>query len=490
MSFLPRIHSTLIRLSIGCLLLLSVSSCRDQGESGGSGDPGELEFPATPNIVLIVADDLGWNDVGCYFTESGQNGREKIETPALDAMAADGVRFTNFYTASPVCTAARASILTGCYPTRVGMGDPDPERGDVIFPQSDVGLSHAETTIAESLKPAGYASAMIGKWHLGRDTFEPHHQGFDLYYGPRSRSRREPFAAVRRGDKVVEAIPHAELTRRYTEEAITFIRDHAEGPFFVYLAHSMPHTPLAASEAFLGKSARGLYGDTVAEIDWSTGEILRALEEAGLRDNTLVMFTSDNGPASHLHALGGDAYPFQGGKGRTTEGGVRMPCIATWSGVIEPGQISDVLWSTLDLLPTFARFAGVPGPALEIDGVDAAPTLIGKAAAEGTERPYFYYHREDLEAVRIGKWKLVFQHRRYDTVQFEKLRTAALYDLEADISESLNVQTRHPEVVERLKRAAAAMASELGDAKTGTSGAGQRPIGRLDASDERSGRGG
>lgn len=465
-------------LIVSCLLGLAAlagGGCRDRGGSAPS------ELPP-PNVVLIVTDDLGFDDVGCYWSENPASGFEKIDTPRLDAMAAEGTRFTSFYSAAPVCTPARASIMTGCYPPRVGLGDPDPERGDVLVPKSDVGLSPDELNLAEVMKAAGYRTAMIGKWHLGRDSFMPHHQGFDLYYGPHSRSRIEEVAALRRNDKVVEAVPHADLTRRYTEETIEFIRSEPAAPFFVYLAHSMPHTPLAARESFLGTSPRGLYGDVVRELDWSTGAILDALEELGLRGRTLVVFTSDNGPAAHLRNAGGKAYPLRGGKGQTYEGGMRVPCITSWPGVVSAGVTSDVVWSTIDLLPTLARLARGPLPTLPIDGRDAVPVLLGRDGAKSPHRAFFYYHRNDLDAVRVGRWKLVFQQSEMAAKRYERLIPAALYDLERDIGETRNLQLRHPGVVEALKELAEQMIGELGDDKTGVTGTGRRPIGRLPVS--------
>ncbi len=453
------------------VLPLVAAGCRDRAAAPS--------LPPPPNVVLIVTDDLGYDDVGCYWPENPGPGYERIETPRLDAMAEEGIRFTSFYSAAPVCTPARASILTGCYPPRVGLGDPDPERGDVLFPKSDVGLSPDELNLGEVMGAAGYRTAMIGKWHLGRDALEAHHQGFDLSFGPLARSRVDDFAAVRRNGQVVEAVPHAELTRRYTEEAISFVRADPSRPFFVYLAHSMPHTPLAATEGFLGTSARGLYGDVVRELDWSTGAILDALAELGLREKTIVLFTSDHGPAVHLRRSGGKAYPLRGGKGQTYEGGMRVPCIATWPGTIPSGVVSDVVWSTLDLLPTFGRLARGPAPTLPIDGRDAFDVLRAADGATATAPAFFYYHRNDLEAVRAGRWKLVFQQIDVVTRRFDRLAPAALYDLENDVGETRNVQTRHPQVVEELKRIAEEMVRDLGDDKSGREGPGRRPVGRL-----------
>lgn len=442
---------------------------------GCGGKPRKPERP--PNLVLIVADDLGYDDLGCTWTPNPAPGYERIDTPNIDRLASEGTLFTSYYTAAPVCTPARAALMTGCYPPRVGMGDPDPERGDVLFPRSPVGLARSETTLAEVLGRCGYATMIVGKWHLGVGPLGPNGHGFDHWYGPVSRSRRDDFAAMRRDGKVVEVVPHAEITKRYTEEAIAFLRAQRDRPFFLYLAHSMPHTPLAARPEFLGTSARGLYGDVVRELDWSTGEILRALEELGLARDTIVVFTSDNGPAVHLGKLGGKAYPLKGGKGRTDEGGVRVPCIVRWPGKVPAGRRCEVPWAAIDFLPTMAALADAPSPELPIDGVDVSALWFG-----GEDAPHeaiFYYHRNDLEAVRAGRWKVVFRRTDFQRRLGDRLRPTALYDLVEDVGEERNVQLRHPEIVKRLVRLGERMRQDLGDDKTGAPGPGRRPPERL-----------
>ena len=348
-----------------------------------------------PNFVIIFTDDQGYGDVGAY-------GATAYQTPNLDLMAAEGVRFTSFYVAAPVCTPSRAALLTGCHPIRVGLGH------RVLFPYSKTGLNPEEITIAEILGDRGYATGCIGKWHLGHhNKFLPTRQGFDYYFGiPYSNDmggvnyKRQNFKApplpLLRGEELIEESPDQRyLTRRYTKEAVRFISENRERPFFLYVPHSMPHRPIAASERFRGKSPHGLYGDVIEEIDWSVGEILAAIENAGLDDNTLVMFTSDNGPvireARLLGYRSGSAGPLRGNKNTTWEGGMREPCIMRWPGKIPKDAVCRELATAMDIMPTFTGLAGA-GPPTDriIDGKDIWPRISRRPRAK-TPHEAFYY---------------------------------------------------------------------------------------------------
>ena len=357
---------------------------------------------AAPNYVLIFCDDLGYGDLGCY-------GSAKNRTPRIDAMAKEGMRFTSFLSSSPVCTPSRASLLTGCYARRVGMHE-DFTGHWVLIPRSRRGMHADEWTLPEILKAKGYATACIGKWHLGdQPPHLPTAHGFDEYYGiPYSND----MASARRGDpplplvqdtKVIEAPANqATLTKRYTSEAIQFIERNKSKPFFLYLPHTFPHLPLFASKEFHGKSANGRYGDSVEEIDWSTGKILDALKQHGLDKNTLVIFTSDNGSNGRN---GGSNAPLSGAKGGTMEGGMRVPMIARWPGRIPAGGTCNELSSTMDFLPTFATLSGGLLSANKIDGHDITPLLTGTKGAASPYEVFYYYRRRQLQAVRWGDWK-------------------------------------------------------------------------------------
>ena len=401
-----------------------------------------------PNFVLIFTDDQGYQDIGCF-------GSPLIKTPHLDAMAAQGRRFTSFYSANSVCSPSRAALMTGCYPTRVGIPG-------VLFPRHKTGLNPDEITIAEILKARGYATACIGKWHLGhKPTFLPTRHGFDSYFGiPYSNDMtidpdmqlaadillRDGFTVERiskekprhnlvplmRDEKVIEyPCDQKTLTSRYTKEAVDFIGRNADKPFFLYLPHTMPHIPLFASEQFRGKSARGLYGDTIEEIDWSVGEIMKALKQHGLDENTLVVYTSDNGPWKLSNGRGGSALPLRGFKFQTYEGGMRVPCIMRWPGRIPPGSHCDEVAATIDLLPTFAGLAGAAVPDDRvIDGHDIWPLISGQQGAVSPHDMYYYYRGRSLESARKGKWKLRRTGKKKGGVE--------LYDLNSDISETKN----------------------------------------------------
>ena len=450
-----------------------------------------------PNFVVIFTDDQGYADVGCF-------GAKGFETPNLDRMAAEGVRFTSFYVSQAVCSASRSSLLTGCYPNRVGIFG-------ALSPQSEVGLNPEEETIAEVLKKKGYAAGIFGKWHLGHHReFLPLQHGFDEYLGlPYSndmwligydgkpapedhRKAKYPVLPLIDGNEKVAEIRTLKdqdtLTTRYTERAVQFIEKNKDSPFFLYVPHTMVHVPLGVSEKFRGKSKQGIYGDVVMEIDWSVGEILKALKRNRLEDNTLVVFTSDNGPWLNFGNHGGSALPLREGKGTSWEGGVRVPCIMRWSGHIPEGTACDKLSATMDLLPTFAAIAGAPLPNHKIDGVNILPLLQGKPDANPRDH-LFYYYGKQLQCVREGKWKLHFPHsyRSYQGVEpgmdglpgpYTRGETGLeLYDLENDIGEKHNVAEKHPEVVKRLQALGEKAREELGDGER--LGKGVRPPGRI-----------
>jgi len=418
-----------------------------------------------PNFVIIYCDDLGYGDIGPF-------GSKKHRTPNLDRMAAEGRRFTDFYVTSGVCSPSRSSLMTGCYPKRVGLHQNETGRW-VLFPGNHRGLNPAEITIAEVLKTRGYATAIVGKWHLGdQPEFLPTRQGFDSYFGipfsndmgfyPYTRANYPPLPLMR-DEKVIETEPdQSQLTPRYTAEAIEFITANKDRPFFLYLPHTFPHVPLFASERFKGKSANGPFGDAVEEIDWSTGEILGTIRKLGLDKRTLVIFTSDNG--ANLR-WGGSNGPLRGGKGSVWEGGMREPCIMWWPGKIPAGTTCRQLTSTLDLMPTLAKLAGTTAPTDRIiDGKDIRPLLFGEAGAKSPHEAFYYYHLGDLRAVRSGKWKLHLSRRESRGGQ-TRVVPPQLYDLEADIGEQNNLAEEHPDVVERLSALAEACREDLGDGK-------------------------
>lgn len=420
--------------------------------------------PARPNFVIIYADDLGYGDLSCY-------GHPTIRTPHLDQMAADGVRFTQFYSAAEVCTPSRAALLTGRLPPRNGMGS---DNRRVLFPQSAHGLPPSELTIARLLKSRGYATGCFGKWHLGHlPPHQPLDHGFDTYFGiPYSNDMdrvpnvgpagREAFLRPQSAywnvplmlDREIIERPaeQSTLTRRYTESAARFIREHKSEPFFVYLPHTMPHVPLFRSEQFAERSARGLYGDVIEELDWSVGQVLQTLREEGLAENTLVWFSSDNGPWLTYGDHGGSAGLLKDGKGSTWEGGMRVPGIAWWPGRVPGGRVSRELASTLDLLPTFAALSGASLPSdLVLDGYDLTPLLLRDEPSP--RKQMFYYRGQRLMAVRQGPWKAHFiTQAGYgpDAKTPQSHEPPLLFQLEHDPSERENRAAEHPEVVAEL----------------------------------------
>jgi len=432
-----------------------------------------------PNFIIIFCDDLGYGDIGCF-------GSQKNRTPNIDKMAAEGMRFTSFYVTSGVCTPSRASLMTGCYPRRVNMHQND-EGLCVLFPVNKKGLHPDEITIAEILKTQGYATCCIGKWHLGDQIeFLPTNQGFNYYFGipysndmgSREGTNRPPLPLLQ-NEKVIEApVDQNTLTKRYTEQVLKFVTANKDRPFFVYLPHTMPHVPLYVSDRFKDRSKGGLYGDVIEEIDWSVGEILKALKESGIDERTLILFTSDNGPWLEWGEHGGSALPLRAGKGTTYEGGMRVPCIIRWPGKIPADKVCDELASTMDLLPTFARLAGTKSPTDRIiDGKDIWPLMSGKKRAKSPHEAFYYYQMDQLQAVRSGKWKLHLPLKQKKKYWGEPTPDVPLqlYDLQADIGETNNVAAEYPEVVNRLLALAEKAREDLGD--VGREGKNQRPAG-------------
>ncbi|HVE40769.1 MAG TPA: sulfatase [Planctomycetota bacterium] len=424
---------------------------------GAASEPQQAE---KPNIVVIFADDLGYGDLGCY-------GHPTIRTPNLDRMAAEGMRFTDFYVAAPVCTPSRAALLTGRYAVRSGMAS---EKRRVLFPNSGGGLPDGEITIAEGLKTKGYATAMVGKWHLGHlPQFLPTKQGFDSWFGLPYSNDMDPAPAkpgepkwmrnnvpLMRNEEVVERpADQTTLTRRYTEEAVKIIKANKDKPFFLYLAHAMPHIPLFAGEAFAGKSPRGLYGDVVEELDWSVGQVLQALRAEGIEKRTLVVFTSDNGPWLIKNENGGSAGLLQEGKGSTWEGGLREPGIFWWPGKIAAGVVARDIACSMDLFTTALKLGGAEVPAdRPIDGLDLSPLLFGTGPSP--RQSLAYYRDTEVWAFRKGHWKIhVMTRSAFGKDGTVKHDPPLLFDLHVDPSERFDVAKAHPQVVTDLLKALA-----------------------------------
>ncbi|MEW6753753.1 MAG: sulfatase [Candidatus Latescibacterota bacterium] len=421
-----------------------------------------------PNIILIFCDDLGYGDIGCY-------GSPVNRTPRLDRMAAEGVRFTAFYVGAPLCTPSRAALMTGCYPRRVGLdyGYRDP----TLFPGDPLGLNPDEITLARLLRDQGYATHMVGKWHLGdQPAFLPTSHGFDHYLGlpysndmlpdhPMNHVHQFPPLPLLRDEKVVDTDPNqASLTDNYLREAVRFIRDHRDGPFFLYFAPMYVHVPIYAPFRYLVESRNGPYGAAVAHIDHVAGVLLDTLAELGIDGNTLLIFTSDNGSSGHG---GGSNAPLRGAKGDTWEGGMREPFLARWPGHIPAGSTCSELATAMDLLPTLVPLAGgVPPADRTIDGRNILPLLRAEPGAHSPHEAFFYYRRNTLNAVRSGRWKL-------------HLHTGQLVDLQTDIGERQDCGAAHPEVVARLQAYAEACRADLGDESRGMEGVNCRPVGRV-----------
>jgi len=438
----------------------------------------------TPNIILIFLDDMGNGDLGI-------TGALQYQTPAIDKMAREGMRFTNFLSAQAVCSASRAGLLTGCYPNRIGISG-------ALFPNSKKGINAGETTMAELLKQKGYATAIVGKWHLGdMKEFLPLQHGFDEYFGipysndmwpvdysgaPATDGRKDRFPPLYIFEGNEKKIPvntlndQGELTKQYTERAVDFIKRKKNKPFFLYLPHSMPHVPINASAQFKGKSKQGLYGDVMMEIDWSVSEIMKAVKANGLDKNTMIIFTSDNGPWLNFGNHAGSTGGLREGKGTSYEGGQRVPCIIRWPGTIKEGLISNSLSSTIDIFPTLADILKLPLPSQKIDGVSLLPILNGNLEAQPRKEFLYYYRANSLEAVRLDDWKLVLPHpgRTYENFDAgmdgfpgkadENFPVKqALFDLRRDPGERYDVQNQFPEIVKELLALADKAREDLGD---------------------------
>jgi arylsulfatase A len=459
------------------------------------------ESSPLPNLVIIFTDDQGYADVGVF-------GAEGFTTPNLDRLASQGRVFRNFHVAQPVCSASRAALLTGCYPNRIGIHG-------ALGPNSKAGLHASEMSLAELVKQRGYATAIFGKWHLGdSQQYLPLQHGFDEYFGlpysndmwplhpdlvnrpPGAASKSDPYPdlAMYEGNRIaIPKISHedqSQLTTWYTERAVHFIEANRTRPFFLYLAHNMPHVPLHVSDKFRGKTRRGLYGDVIEEIDWSVGQVLDALKRNGLEENTWIIFTSDNGPWLSYGDHAGSAKPLREGKGTSWEGGTREPCVMRWPGHIPAGTECRDMLMTIDLLPTFAHLIGAKLPTHSIDGLDIWPLIAGTPGARNPHPAYwFYYEVNELQSVTTGDghWKLVLPHT-YRTlagkpggtggkpVPYEhvKLSKAELYDLLTDISETRDISAEHSDIVQSLESQVEAARAELGDALTHRKGQGTR----------------
>jgi len=462
---------------------LAMPGCGGQLQQASSGKSTDK-----PNVVIIFCDDVGYADIGVF-------GAKGYETPNLDRMAAEGVKFTDFYAAASSCTPSRAALMTGCYPQRISLPN-------VIGPNAKIGISDREQTIAETLKPLGYATACYGKWHLGHlPKFLPTRHGFDEYFGlPYSNDmwpqhptdKSFPDLPLIEGERILEYNPdQTQLTTWYTERAVRFIEKNKDRPFFLYVPHSMAHVPLFVSDKFKGKSERGLYGDVMMEIDWSVGQILSTLKRLDIDNKTLVIFCSDNGPWLSYGDHSGLAKPLREGKGTSFDGGHREPTVMRWPGRIPAGTVCNEPASTMDILPTVAKLTGAKLPAHRIDGKDIWPLASGVPGAKSPHEAFFYYRGFALEAVRSGKWKLHLPHS-YRTLagrpggtggqpaKYEQGKIGpALFDLAGDIGEQHDISARHPKVVERLSALADEMRQDLGDSAQKMTGQNRRPPGHV-----------
>ena len=487
-----------IRTVIACLLLQflapSLMALDGNGDGGQTNDG--IASARIPNFIIIFCDDMGYADIGPF-------GAQGYRTPHLGRMAREGMKFTDFYVGRSFCSPSRAALMTGCIPTRVGIG------GN-FGPKSTTGLNPDEMTIAEVLKQRGYATACFGKWHLGHlPSFLPPKQGFDEYFGiPYSndmwpfhpnvrhlpmeeRVKRWPHLPLYEGTKVINAqvMPEDQvhLTTRLFERAVKFIDEHKDKPFFIYLPSPQPHVPLFVSEKYKDKTERGLFGDVIGEIDWGVGQIIDALKRNAIDENTCVVFSSDNGPWLAYGDHAGSAKPLREGKGTNFEGGFRVPCLVRWPDRIPAGRVCHEIAGTIDLLPTFARLVGAPLPSKPIDGKDISDLMFGKRGAKTPHDVFYHYDGGNrLMALRSGKWKLMFAQSYNSPIPGKggipgkgqrKNIELSLFDLKSDIGETRNVADKYPEVVERLKGYAEQMRNDLGHGKE--AGPGRRPIGRV-----------
>ena len=467
------------------ILSLILFSCAEKKKES------KVEIP--PNVILIFTDDQGYQDVGTF-------GSPNIETPHLDQMAKEGVKLTSFYSAQPICSASRAGILTGCYPNRIGIHN-------ALGPGSPTGINAAEMTIAEMLKNIGYKTAIFGKWHLGDSpNFLPTRHGFDEFFGIPYSNDMWPYhpqqgtvfnfgpLPLYENETVLDTLTEqSQLTTQITERSVDFINRNKNNPFFLYVPHPQPHVPLFVSDKFKGKSERGLYGDVIMEIDWSVGEILAALKKNGIEENTVVIFTSDNGPWLAYGNHAGSALPFREGKGTAWEGAQREPFIMRYPNKITPGKTIDIPVMAIDILPTIAEITGARLPNLTIDGKSALSVLTGESQESPQEAYFFYYRINELMGVRYGKWKMYFPHTyrtmdgqepgkdglpgEYRMVEMEEIE---LYDVTTDISETNNVAEDYPEVVDQIKVLANEMRHELGDSLLDLEGTKNREAGKAE----------
>ena len=465
-----------------CLLTFGWAVCRSEHPRVTAQRP--------PNFIIVYADDLGYADIGSFSSKSGATAPQ---TPNLDRMAAEGIRLTNFYVAQAVCSASRAALLTGAYSNRIGIQG-------ALNHTAQHGINPDEMTIAEILKQRGYATAIHGKWHLGHHKeFLPVHHGFDEYFGlpysndmwPRHPERGSffPELPLIEGDRIVKVDPdQSQLTTWYTERAVSFIERNRDKPFFLYVPHAMPHVPLFVSEKFKGKTAGGLYGDVIAEIDWSVGRILDAVKRANIDNDTLVIFTSDNGPWMSYGNHAGSPGPFRESKGTSFEGGVRVPFVARWPGRIPKGAVGHLPAMTIDLLPTFAKLAGATVSADRIiDGRDMWPLLAGQRDAAAPHDALLFYWGAELHAIRSGKWKLHLPHpyQSFEAAGMDgkpgkyvrKEIELSLFDLETDAGERTNVAAQNPAVVKKLLEYAERARDDLGDSLTQRKGRNVRAAG-------------
>ncbi len=480
------------RWIIGTLKLLvfscfAATSCCWAGDDSGQ--------TTRPNFIVVFCDDLGYADIGPF-------GAEGYQTPRLDQMAQEGMKFTDFYVGRSFCSPSRAALLTGCIPTRVGIG------GN-FGPHSQDGLHPDEITLADLLQGNGYATACFGKWHLGHQPkFLPPAQGFDVYFGiPYSndmwpfhpgvrhlpeaeRLKRWPHLPLYEGTDIIQPqimpADQTTLTKRLTDRAVEFIREHRQQPFFIYLANPQPHVPLFASDEFHGRTERGLFGDVLTEIDWQMGRLIDTLQRLDLDANTCIVFTSDNGPWLSYGDHAGSAKPFREGKGTNFEGGFRVPCVMRWPGKIPAGTRCQELTSTMDLLPSFAELASVPLPDRVLDGRSIVPLMTGAAGAKSPHDAFYFYDGGHyLRAVRSGKWKLMFAQKYNSPIpgngglpgtNQRRDLSQSLFNLEQDIGETTDVADQHPDVVALLENLAEAMRQRLGDGPKVT-GTERRPKG-------------
>ncbi|EAR02412.1 sulfatase [Maribacter sp. HTCC2170] len=466
--------------------LFILLSCKDNDQKVTKKSP-------PPNVVLIFTDDQGYQDVGVF-------GSPNIKTPHLDRMASEGVKLTSYYSAQAVCSASRAGLLTGCYPNRIGIHN-------ALGPGNTHGINSSETTMAEMLKNNGYKTAIFGKWHLGHHPeFMPNKHGFDEFFGiPYSNDMwpyhpqqgpifNFPDLPLYENETVIDTLTEqSNLTTQITERSVDFINRNKDNPFFLYVPHPQPHVPLFVSEKFKGKSDRGLYGDVIMEIDWSVGQIIEALKKNGLEENTIVIFTSDNGPWLSYGNHAGSALPFREGKGTAWEGGQREPFIMKYPNKLKAGEVIDVPMMAIDLLPTLASLTNSKLPELSIDGKNVWNIISGESI-ESPQKAYFFYYRvNELFGVRYGKWKMYFPHRyrtmngqepgkdgqpgEYRMIDMEEIE---LYDVVNDISETKNIAEENPEVVAEIKVLANDMRFKLGDSLLELEGSETREPGRME----------